>query len=54
MKVKLGRRYVRLWKWVFFINFVRIDGVVFYYWRRVVDEGKEYLFVRFNKVRFYW
>ena len=27
------------------------DGAVFHHWRRAADEGKEYPFARFNKVR---
>ena len=27
------------------------DGAVFYHWRKVADEGKDYPFARFNKVR---
>lgn len=53
MKAKLGRRHVRPWKWVPFTNPARTDGAVLYHWRRVADEGKEYPFARFNKVRFY-
>ena len=51
MKAKLGRRHVRPWKFVPFTNPARTDGAVFYHWRRVADEGKEYPFARFNKVR---
>ena len=27
------------------------DGAIFHHWRRVADEGKDYPFARFNKVR---
>lgn len=50
MKAKLGRRHVRPWKWVPFINPARTDGAKLYHWRRAADEGKEYPFARFNKV----
>ena len=50
MKAKLGRRHVRAWKWVPFINPARTDGAVLYHWRRAADEGKDYPFARFNKV----
>lgn len=53
MKAKLGRRHVRPWKWVPFVNPARTDGAILYHWRRVADEAKEYPFARFNKVRFH-
>lgn len=49
IKAKLGLKKVRLWKWTPFSNPARKDGASFYHWRRVVDEGKEYPFARFNK-----
>ncbi|GLH00476.1 hypothetical protein R5R35_006596 [Gryllus longicercus] len=49
MKAKLGMRKVRPWKWMPFTNPARTDGAVFYHWRRVADEGKEYPFAKFNK-----
>jgi len=45
-------RRVRPWVWAPFINPARADGVPFYHWRRVADEGKEYPFAKFNKVLF--
>ena len=33
-----------------FNNPARTDGAVFYHWRRLADEGKEYPFAKFNKV----
>lgn len=50
MKAKLGMRKVRPWKWMPFTNPARSDGAVFYHWRRIADEGKEYPFAKFNKV----
>ncbi|XP_074642063.1 DNA methyltransferase 1-associated protein 1-like [Tubulanus polymorphus] len=49
MKAKIGRSKVRPWKWMPFTNPARKDGAVFYHWRRVADEGKDYPFARFNK-----
>jgi len=49
LKAKLGMRKVRPWKWMPFTNPARKDGAVFYHWRRVADEGKEYPFAKFNK-----
>lgn len=49
MKAKLGMKRVRAWKWMPFTNPARKDGTVFYHWRRVADEGKEYPFAKFNK-----
>ncbi|KAJ7329015.1 DNA methyltransferase 1-associated protein 1 [Desmophyllum pertusum] len=49
MKAKLGRRHVRQWKWVPFINPARSDGAMLHHWRRAADEAKEYPFARFNK-----
>ncbi len=49
MKAKLGRSKVRPWKRMSFTNPARKDGAVFYHWRRVADEGKDYPFARFNK-----
>lgn len=43
-------RKVRPWKWMPFTNPARKDNTVFYHWRRVADEGKEYPFAQFNKV----
>ncbi|XP_025197117.1 DNA methyltransferase 1-associated protein 1 [Melanaphis sacchari] len=48
-KARLGMRRVRPWVWAPFINPARADGVPFYHWRRVADEGKEYPFAKFNK-----
>ncbi|XP_014669990.1 PREDICTED: DNA methyltransferase 1-associated protein 1-like isoform X2 [Priapulus caudatus] len=48
-KAKIGRSRVRPWKWMPFHNPARKDGAVFYHWRRMVDEGKDYAFSRFNK-----
>lgn len=50
MKAKLGMKKVRAWKWMPFTNPARKDGAIFYHWRRVADEGKEYPFAKFNKV----
>lgn len=49
-KAKLGMRRVRPWVWAPFVNPAREDGVAFYHWRRVAEEGKEYGFAKFNKV----
>lgn len=43
-------RRVRPWVWAPFVNPAREDGVAFFHWRRVADEGKEYPFAKFNKV----
>lgn len=50
MKAKLGSKKVRPWKWMPFTNPARKDGAMFYHWRRVAEEGKDYPFARFNKV----
>lgn len=50
MKAKLGSKKVRPWKWMLFINLAPKDGAIFFYWRRAVEEGKDYLFARFNKI----
>jgi DNA methyltransferase 1-associated protein 1 len=34
-----------------FSNPARKDGAVFHHWRRTADEGKEYPFAKFNKVK---
>ncbi|KAK6179185.1 hypothetical protein SNE40_011603 [Patella caerulea] len=49
MKAKIGSSKVRPWKWMPFTNPARKDGTVFYHYRRVADEGKDYPFSRFNK-----
>ncbi|XP_064626740.1 DNA methyltransferase 1-associated protein 1-like isoform X2 [Lineus longissimus] len=49
MKAKIGRSRVRPWKWMPFTNPARKDGAIFYHWRRVAEEGKDYPFARFNK-----
>ncbi|XP_043942719.1 DNA methyltransferase 1-associated protein 1 [Protopterus annectens] len=49
VKAKLGCKKVRPWKWMPFSNPARKDGAIFYHWRRVADEGKDYPFARFNK-----
>ncbi|XP_067119245.1 DNA methyltransferase 1-associated protein 1 isoform X2 [Centruroides vittatus] len=49
IKAKLGLKTVRSWRWMQFSNPARKDGVLFYHWRRVADEGKDYPFARFNK-----
>ncbi|XP_071552164.1 DNA methyltransferase 1-associated protein 1 [Panulirus ornatus] len=49
VKAKLGMKRVRPWKWMPFTNPARKDSAVFYHWRRVCDEGKEYPFAMFNK-----
>lgn len=46
-------RKVRPWKWIPFTNPARKDDTVFYHWRRVADEGKEYPFAKFNKASFF-
>ena len=33
-----------------FTNPARTDEAVFYHWRRLADEGKDYPFAKFNKV----
>ncbi|XP_036410140.1 DNA methyltransferase 1-associated protein 1-like isoform X1 [Megalops cyprinoides] len=48
-KAKLGCKKVRPWKWMPFTNPARRDGTVFYHWRRVGEEGKDYPFSKFNK-----
>lgn len=50
-KARLGMRRVRPWVWAPFVNPAREDGVAFFHWRRVADEGKEYPFAKFNKVQ---
>ncbi|XP_041357054.1 DNA methyltransferase 1-associated protein 1-like [Gigantopelta aegis] len=49
MKAKIGSSRVRPWKWMPFTNPARKDGAIFYHYRRVADEGKDYPFARFNK-----
>ena len=51
MRAKLGMRKVRPWKWMAFTNPARKDGLVLNHWRRVTEEGKDYPFARFNKVK---
>ncbi|GBP20445.1 DNA methyltransferase 1-associated protein 1 [Eumeta japonica] len=48
-KAKLGMRKVRKWVWAPFTNPARKDNGVFYHWKRVTDEPKEYPFAQFNK-----
>lgn len=48
-KAKLGMRKARPWQWMPFQNPARTDDAVFYHWRRVTDEAKEYPFAKFNK-----
>jgi len=50
MRAKLGMKRVRSWKWMPFTNNARKDGLVLNHWRRSQEEGKDYSFVRFNKV----
>lgn len=47
-------RKVRKWKWIPFKNPARKDDAIFYHWRRVTDEQKEYPFAKFNKVCFWF
>jgi len=49
MRAKLGMRRVRPWKWLPFTNPARKDNLVLHHWRRVLDDGKDYPFARFNK-----
>ncbi|RXN01358.1 hypothetical protein EOD39_7043 [Acipenser ruthenus] len=49
VKAKLGCKKVRPWKWMPFTNPARRDGAIFYHWRRMAEEGKDYPFARFNK-----
>ncbi|XP_066548554.1 DNA methyltransferase 1-associated protein 1 isoform X1 [Amia ocellicauda] len=49
VKAKLGCKRVRPWKWMPFTNPARRDGAIFYHWRRMAEEGKDYPFARFNK-----
>ncbi|CAB0012807.1 unnamed protein product [Nesidiocoris tenuis] len=49
-KAKLGMKSVRPWKWTPFSNPARKDNAMFFHWRRVCDEGKDYPFAKFNKV----
>lgn len=51
VKAKLGCKKVRPWKWMPFANPARRDGAIFHHWRRLAEEGKDYPFARFNKVR---
>ena len=48
-KAKLGIKKARPWKWSSFTNSARSDGASFYHWRRVEDEGQEYVFSKFNR-----
>jgi len=48
-KAKLGIKRVRPWKWTSFTNSARPDGASFYHWRRVEEEGQEYVFSKFNR-----
>jgi DNA methyltransferase 1-associated protein 1 len=50
-KVNLGAKKARKWKWTPFTNPGRKDGAVFYHWRRIGEEGREYPFAKFNRVR---
>lgn len=43
-------RKVRKWVWAPFTNPARKDNAVFYHWKRLADESKEYPFAQFNKV----
>lgn len=52
IKIKLGMKKPRKWKWMPFTNPARTDEAVFYHWRRPSDEQKEYPFAKFNKVSF--
>jgi DNA methyltransferase 1-associated protein-1, putative (fragment) len=52
VKAKFGLKKAKPWRWMPFINSGRSDGFMLYHWRRVADEGKEYPFARFNKVKF--
>lgn len=49
IKIKLGMRKPRSWKWMPFTNPARKDGATFHHWRRPSDEPKEYPFAKFNK-----
>ncbi|XP_060536596.1 DNA methyltransferase 1-associated protein 1 isoform X2 [Cylas formicarius] len=49
IKIKLGMRKPRPWKWMAFTNPARADSATFYHWRRPSDEPKEYPFAKFNK-----
>ncbi|KAF6019180.1 DMAP1 [Bugula neritina] len=49
LKAKLGSSKVRPWSWTPFQNPARKDGAIFYHWRRIADEGKDYPFAAFNK-----
>lgn len=49
LKANIGRSKPRPWKWMAFTNPARTDGAIFYHWRRIADEGKDYPFARFNK-----
>ena len=51
-KARLGMRRVRPWAWVQFCNPARKDGALLWHWRRVADQGKEYPFAQFDKVRY--
>lgn len=48
-KLKLGAKKARPWKWTPFTNPARKDNSVFYHWKRIGDEPKEYPFAKFNK-----
>ena len=41
---------MRAWKWMAFTNPARTDGALFYHWRRLAEESKDYPFAKFNKV----
>ncbi|XP_050439076.1 DNA methyltransferase 1-associated protein 1-like [Adelges cooleyi] len=48
-KARLGMQRVQPWVWAPFVNPAREDGVCFYRWRKVADEGEVYPFAKFNK-----
>ncbi|XP_019868885.1 DNA methyltransferase 1-associated protein 1 [Aethina tumida] len=49
VKIKLGMRKPRKWKWMPFVNPARTDNATFYHWRRPSDDPKDYPFAKFNK-----
>jgi len=50
-KAKIGRSRVRPWAWMAFTNPARSDGLKLCHWRRKADEGKEYPFAQFGKMK---
>lgn len=49
VKLKMGMKRPRPWKWTPFTNPARSDQAVFHHWRRVAEASNEYIFAQFNK-----